>query len=126
MKKVLIFGGSGQIGRHLIRRLTNNNHQVTVATRNSHSKGSILKTQGNPGYIEIVDHLLEIPSVRNAQDGERIYQGRRNAGANIPLDRAHRSAEYLAGHAQDIAEPHRQTGEDGSDREHNIRQDSSL
>ena len=50
-KNILVFGGSGQIGRHLIRRLTNNNHQVTVATRNSHSKGSILKTQGNPGYI---------------------------------------------------------------------------
>ncbi len=54
-KNILVFGGSGQIGRHLIRRLTNNNHQVTVATRNSHSKGSILKTQGNPGYIEIIE-----------------------------------------------------------------------
>ncbi len=54
-KNILVFGGSGQIGRHLIRRLTNNNHKVTVATRNSHSKGSILKTQGNPGYIEIVE-----------------------------------------------------------------------
>ena len=54
-KNILVFGGSGQIGRHLIRRLTNNNHQVTVATRNSHAKGSILKTQGNPGYIEIIE-----------------------------------------------------------------------
>ena len=27
----------------------------TVATRNSHTKGSILKTQGNPGYIEVIE-----------------------------------------------------------------------
>ena len=55
MKKVLIFGGSGQVGRHLIRRLTKNNHLVTVVTRNLHQKGAILKTQGNPGYVEIVE-----------------------------------------------------------------------
>jgi len=55
MKKVLIFGGSGQIGRHLIRRLTKKNHLVTVVTRNLHKKGAILKTQGNPGYVEIVE-----------------------------------------------------------------------
>ena len=55
MKKVLIFGGSGQIGRHLIRRLTKKNHLVTVVTRNLHKKGIILKTQGNPGYVEVVE-----------------------------------------------------------------------
>jgi len=55
MKKVLIFGGSGQIGRHLIRRLTKKNHLVTVVTRNLHKKGAILKTQGNPGYIEVIE-----------------------------------------------------------------------
>ena len=55
MKKVLIFGGSGMVGRHLIRKLTKNNHLVTVVTRNLHKKGAILKTQGNPGYIEIAE-----------------------------------------------------------------------
>ena len=54
MKKVLIFGGSGQIGRHLIRRLTNKNYLVTVVTRNLHKKGTVLRLGGNPGYVEII------------------------------------------------------------------------
>ena len=55
MKKVLIFGGSGQIGRHLIRRLTNKNYLVTVVTRNLHKKGTVLRLGGNPGYVEIIE-----------------------------------------------------------------------
>ena len=55
MKKVLIFGGSGQIGRHLIRRLTNKNYLVTVVTRNLHQKGTVLRLGGNPGYVEIIE-----------------------------------------------------------------------
>ncbi len=54
-KNCLIFGGSGQIGRHLIRKLTKNNFRVTVVTRNIHQKAHIIKTQGNAGYIEIVE-----------------------------------------------------------------------
>ena len=55
MKKVLIFGASGQIGRNLIRKLTKNNYTVTAITRNSHQKGYILKTQANAGYLTIVE-----------------------------------------------------------------------
>ena len=54
-KNCLIFGGSGQIGTSLIRRLTKNNYKCTVVTRNIHQKGIALKTQGNAGYIEIVE-----------------------------------------------------------------------
>ena len=54
-KNCLIFGGSGQIGRHLVRKLTKNNIRVTVVTRNIHQKSYIIKTQGNAGYIEIVE-----------------------------------------------------------------------
>ena len=53
-KNCLIFGGSGQIGRNLIRKLTKNNIRVTVVTRNVHQKSYIIKTQGNAGYIDIV------------------------------------------------------------------------
>ena len=55
VKNCLIFGGSGQIGRHLIRKLTLNNYKVTVVTRNLHQKGYIIKTQANAGYIDIVE-----------------------------------------------------------------------
>ena len=51
----LIFGGSGQIGSHLIRKLTKNGYRVTVVTRNIHQKGLNIKTQANAGYIEIVE-----------------------------------------------------------------------
>jgi NADH dehydrogenase len=54
-KNCLIFGGSGQIGRYLIRKLTKNNYKVTVVTRNIHQKGYVIKTQANAGYIEIVE-----------------------------------------------------------------------
>ena len=54
-KNCLIFGGSGQIGRHLIRKLTKNNIRVTVVTRNIHQKSYIIKTQANAGFLEIVE-----------------------------------------------------------------------
>ena len=54
-KNCLIFGGSGQIGRNLIRKLTKKNFQVTVVTRNIHQKSYIIKTQANAGYINIVE-----------------------------------------------------------------------
>jgi len=54
-KNCLIFGARGQIGRHLIRKLTKNNYKVTAVTRNFHQKAYVLKTQANAGYIDIVE-----------------------------------------------------------------------
>ena len=54
-KNCLIFGGSGQIGRNLIRKLTKSNYKVTVVTRNTHQKSYIIKTQANAGFIDIVE-----------------------------------------------------------------------
>ncbi len=54
-KNILVFGATGQIGRNLVRKLTEKNYKVTAVTRNLHQKGYILKTQANPGYIEIVE-----------------------------------------------------------------------
>ncbi|MDA9597446.1 complex I NDUFA9 subunit family protein [Candidatus Pelagibacter sp.] len=54
-KNCLIFGASGQIGRHLIRKLTKNNYKVTAVTRNLHQRGYILKTQASAGWIECIE-----------------------------------------------------------------------
>ena len=65
-KNCLIFGGSGQIGRNLIRKFTKNNYRVTVVTRNIHQKSYIIKTQANAGYIDIVEaSIFEENKIRN-------------------------------------------------------------
>ncbi len=53
-KKVLILGSSGQIGKHLIRKLTKNNYKAICQTRNAH-KAIFLKTSGSIGYIDIAE-----------------------------------------------------------------------
>ena len=65
-KNCLIFGGSGQIGRYLLRKLTKNNYKVTVVTRNIHQKSYIIKTQANAGYIDIVEaNIFDENKIRN-------------------------------------------------------------
>ena len=54
-KEILLFGASGQIGRNLIRKLTKNNYKIIAVTRNIHRSGYILKTQANPGYLELIE-----------------------------------------------------------------------
>jgi len=65
-KEILVFGASGQVGRNLIRKLTKNNYKVVAVTRNIHQKGYILKTQANPGYLEIVQ--LESFNINKIKD----------------------------------------------------------
>ena len=53
--EILVFGASGQIGRNLLRKLTRNNFKVTALTRNIHTKGYILKSAANAGWIDIIE-----------------------------------------------------------------------
>ena len=57
-KNCLIFGGSGQIGRNLIRKLAKNNYKMTIVTRNIHQKSYLIKTQANAGFIDIVESSI--------------------------------------------------------------------
>jgi len=91
-KNCLIFGGSGQIGRHLIRRLTKNGFRVTVVTRNTHQKGYIIKTQGNAGYVEIVEaNIFEESKIRKLFENTEIcinligilFENKKNSFKNI-------------------------------------------
>ena len=72
-KNCLIFGGSGQIGRNLIRKLTKNNYRVTVVTRNIHQKSYMIKTQANPGYIDIVEaNIFDEKKIRKLFENAEI------------------------------------------------------
>ena len=51
-KVVCIFGASGFIGRHLIRRLTKKDFRIIAATRSPYLHG-YLKPLGNPGQIDL-------------------------------------------------------------------------
>ena len=91
-KNCLIFGGSGQIGRHLIRRLTKNGFRVTVVTRNTHQKGYIIKTQGNAGYVEIVEaNIFEESKIRKLFENTEVcinligilFENKKNSFKNI-------------------------------------------
>ena len=53
--EILVLGATGQIGRHLLRKLTSRNFKVTAVTRNIHRKGYILKSQANAGWLNIIE-----------------------------------------------------------------------
>ena len=67
-KIIALFGGSGFIGKHLMRQLTKLDYRVKVATRNPYLKG-YLKPLGNPGQIE----LFKI-NIFNIEDVKRILK----------------------------------------------------
>ena len=72
-KNCLIFGASGLIGRHLIRKLTQSNYKVTVVTRNVDKKGYYLKLLGNPGYIDIVEgNIFDLDKIRNLVNNNKL------------------------------------------------------
>ncbi len=48
-----ILGGSGMIGRNLVRNLTKKNYRCIISTRNTFQAG-FLKTQATPGSIELI------------------------------------------------------------------------
>ena len=94
-KEILVFGASGQIGRHLIRKLTKNNYKVVAVTRNIHQKGYILKTQANPGYLDIVElPYFNIEKINNLLEECTIcinligilFEKRKNYFKNIHTD----------------------------------------
>jgi len=49
-----ILGGSGMIGRNLVRNLTKKNYRCVISTRNTFQAG-FLKTQATPGAIELIE-----------------------------------------------------------------------
>ena len=64
-KIATIFGGSGFIGRHLVRRLTKKEYRIIIATRSPHLSG-FLKPLGSPGQIELIrTNINDAESIKN-------------------------------------------------------------
>lgn len=66
---VTVFGGSGFIGRHLVKRLTARGDRVRVAVRDT-EKAMFLKPMGDLGQISLIPaSVLDDASVSRAVDG---------------------------------------------------------
>ena len=70
---VVLFGGSGQIGRSLLRRLTEKGYRVIVVTRSPY-RNLHLKVLGNPGQIDLEKNLnlLEEEKIQNILESADI------------------------------------------------------
>jgi uncharacterized protein YbjT (DUF2867 family) len=67
--RITVFGGTGFVGRHIVRRLAKAGYQIRVATRRP-NEALHLKTGGKPGQIEIVQaNIRDDASVEAALEG---------------------------------------------------------
>ena len=74
---VVLFGGSGQIGRSLLRRLTEKGYRIIIVTRSPY-RNLHLKVLGNPGQIDLEKNL-------NLLDEEKIKNFLKSADIVINL-----------------------------------------
>ena len=66
---ITVFGGTGFLGRHIIRRLSKAGYRLRVATRRP-NEALFLKTNGKPGQIELVQaNIRDAASVALALEG---------------------------------------------------------
>ena len=66
---VVVFGGSGFLGRHIVSRLAKSGYRVRVAVRRP-NEALFLKTAGRVGQVEIVAaNLRHADSVEAALEG---------------------------------------------------------
>ena len=54
-KEILLFDCHRSNRQKSDKKLTKNNYKIVAVTRNIHRAGYILKTQANPGYLELVE-----------------------------------------------------------------------
>ena len=52
-KNILLLGGSGFVGKSIIKLLLHNGYRIVVITRNT-NKIKTLKVSGEPGQLEII------------------------------------------------------------------------
>ena len=104
MKQVTVFGGSGFIGRHLIRRLAKTGAAVRVAVR-SPEPAKFLRTMGDVGQITpIAANILDDASVSRLVEGSDavvnlvgvLYESRKRSFQAIHAEAPGRMARAAA------------------------------
>lgn len=66
---ITVFGGTGFLGRHIVRRLSKDGYRLRIATRRP-NEALFLKTNGKPGQVEIVQaNIRDAASVAAALEG---------------------------------------------------------
>ena len=66
---ITVFGGTGFLGRHIVRRLSKDGYRLRIATRRP-NEALFLKTNGTPGQIDITQaNIRDAASVAAALDG---------------------------------------------------------
>jgi len=66
---ITVFGGTGFLGRHIVRRLSKDGYRLRIATRRP-NEALFLKTNGRPGQIDIVQaNIRDAASIAAALDG---------------------------------------------------------
>ena len=66
---ITVFGGTGFLGRHIVRRLAKRGWRLRIATRRPNQAGHV-KTNGSPGQIELVHaNIRDDASVAAALEG---------------------------------------------------------
>lgn len=68
-QRIAVFGGSGFIGRHLVKRLATKGYIVRVAVRNLRHAG-VLRLMGEPGQI-----VIKQVDITNPQEIESVISG---------------------------------------------------
>src|SRR3989344_9279679 len=72
-KKILVRGGAGFIGSHLVDRLMGANHQVVVYDNLSLGKKEFLQSHiDNPDFTFIQADLLDLDALKNAMAGVEV------------------------------------------------------
>ena len=66
---VVVFGGSGFVGRHIVRRLAKDGFKLRVVMRRP-NEALFLKTAGRPGQIELVQG-----NIRDEKSSRAAFQG---------------------------------------------------
>jgi NADH dehydrogenase len=103
-KLITVFGGSGFVGRHVVRALAREGHRVRVAVRRPHIAGDLL-SMGEVGQVQVVQcNLRYEASIREAMRGADgavnlvglLYQSGKQKFASVHVDGAKAIAHAAA------------------------------